>query len=95
MLQDPPTCLLISIGPEHSPTSTANNELYNGITHISAFEGTTNGTTSPADSLRDAGAGKVRGPAGRYVKQSKSPGDVKKGPNIKHVKKCMFLPPEC
>jgi hypothetical protein len=55
--------------------------------------GTVNDTESPADSLQDAGAGKIRGPHGRYVNVSKPLDAAAKGrssthgPNIKYVKK--------
>ncbi|KAF2633314.1 hypothetical protein BU25DRAFT_3693 [Macroventuria anomochaeta] len=63
--------------------SAARNE--NEIT--SALDGTANGTTPPVDAWRDAGAGKMRGPHGRYVNKSKPSPAAKKGLNIKWVKK--------
>lgn len=54
-----------------------------------ALDGTSNGALHAVDALRDAGAGKVRGPHGRYVnKNNGSSPATKNGPRIKHVRKC-------
>lgn len=52
------------------------------------LDGSTNGTPSSIEALRDAGAGKVRGPNGRYVNKENPTPPAKKKPNIKYVKKC-------
>lgn len=51
-----------------------------------------NSATPPEDALRDAGAGKVRGPHGRYVNKTKTASPTtRKGPRIKHVVKCKLF----
>lgn len=55
-------------------------------------QGMVNGATPPVDSLRDAGAGKVRGPHGRFVNNGKSSSPVgRKGLKLKHVRKRMSV----
>lgn len=55
---------------------------------ISGLDSSANGTPPSAEALRDAGAGKVRGPNGRYVNKDNPTPPAKKKPNIKYVKKC-------
>ena len=84
---------LIIIAPEPSSTSRAGSTsraaIQSEVIDVAGLNGTPNGTASPADSVRDAGDGKVRGPHGRFVNKGKPPHTATRGPNIRYVKKCM------
>ncbi|KAF1363829.1 hypothetical protein EJ07DRAFT_151916 [Lizonia empirigonia] len=66
--------------------------MQNNCSGISSPEDTLNGTTSPVESFQDAGAGKVRGPHGRFVNNSKSPRAEIEGPDVDSVKKSRSSP---
>ena len=57
---------------------------------IVASDGASNSTGLQGSGLRDAGAGKVRGPQGRYVNKC-TPSPATKGSRAKSMRKCKYF----